>query len=275
MREEAVKGRKEYHFDSLSDFINWLDKNKRPNGKSVTGGRECFSGNLTWSEAMKLARDGWHEGAQKLHAATEKIKSIEQPLKDEYQWDVTGDLFDVGTMLTGQPEHWLQPQPNETRQVYQVLVNIGASSAVDVAQLENKGAATLALIDKLQENPNNIVELKIVSAVKDCIGVNIEFCIDLGCTPLDIPTVAFVVAHPAFFRKLIFCAREIVTGSDLPGRYGYTRETYQDISGEGSIYIQSCGNKNLKWAEENFKSEKTALEWINRTIESMAEQRAA
>lgn len=265
----------EKHFRSLGELADFLGQADTKKHSHMTGGRNKFYG-ATWGQAMDMLVHGHKPGAAKIAELADRIKHLEREENPTYQWDVTGDLFDVGTMLTGQPEYWLASDPGNNRRIYRLLVNIGMFGGISPKRIANRGAALVALIDRLQQDPSSIVELSVFSY---CMAVGdkripVKIFIDMGTTPIDLDATAFVLAHAGFFRRLLFVAREILIGTTDSSYYtgmGPTGELNQASLPEGTTYFHGGSKHHLDVVERNFDTLRNAADWINRTVKALAE----
>ena len=264
-----MKRNLERHFDGLMDVAEFVTK-AGPTCYNVNRGAEPFNGNITFEEAVAKLHHGDTTGVVEITNIADKLTHLTEQQLPQYQWDVTGECFDVATMLTGQPEHWLNPSPMEERRVYHLIVNIGMLGSIDEETITNRGAAIIALIDKLQSDPKNIVELDLVSfaRIREGDHESVKLTISMGSTPLDIDALAFAMAHPAFFRRILFVVRELMTGDEQINDHCYTQEITPP---KESIYFQGGSRANVDTMNKEFATVKAAGQWISRQIEVMTQ----
>jgi hypothetical protein len=154
-----------------------------------------------------------------------KVSQVSSRVADyatTYRFDVTGDMFDVGLVVTGEPECWLHPEPEPSKRIISICVNISASCTISTKQIENMGAAVIALIDKLQEDPQNIVELTLAEGADNAEGdfKNVIHYIKIGMSPIPLNDVAFMLAHPSMLRRFMFAVMEKENNYGYMGNYG-------------------------------------------------------
>jgi hypothetical protein len=84
------------------------------------------------------------------------------------------------------------------------------------------GAAVIALIDKLQEDPQNIVELTLAEGADNAEGdfKNVIHYIKIGMSPIPLNDVAFMLAHPSMLRRFMFAVMEKENNYGYMGNYG-------------------------------------------------------
>jgi hypothetical protein len=120
---------------------------------------------------------------------------------------VSGGAVCVPAFLTNHPESMLgrQRRPHNTRQV-NIYLNTTSSAGVSGDALLRRGTAVLALLEGLRMQ-QVAVDLFLVSTLDKYNNRNngCEYSvIELPSRPLDLATVGFAVAHPAFTRNLVY-----------------------------------------------------------------------
>ena len=73
--------------------------------------------NAGWSGARAMAgAAGWPEGAAKIRRYTDQWSPRLASLVSlpAYSPDLTGEYFDVGTLMSGEPEHWYVREDSDT-----------------------------------------------------------------------------------------------------------------------------------------------------------------
>ncbi len=151
-----------------------------------------------------LAMKGWKEGVEQIRKYNYDIdnivgKRINEPAMN---WDVTGVDFDMGTVLTGNPECWYDFHNPERKQV-RVMYNPSARGDISAKSLALRGAMVAGLIDCL-EKAGNRVELWMVYGDTNDFRLRCEVLVKPSDQPLDIDRVAFLCIHEASLRGLWF-----------------------------------------------------------------------
>lgn len=172
----------------------------------MTGRAEWF-GDVDFQGALKLARFGWKEGAAKL-AKFEHNITPNCGEKAVYNWDVTGEFFDVATVLTGNPECWMSSVLESSVRCIDICVSIAVSSGVNADTIMRRGAAICALVDTLDYQ-----RIRTSLSWNDYISHdNHKFSMTTQLKaheqPLDMDRVAFGMAHPASLRRTVFSFME-------------------------------------------------------------------
>lgn len=255
------------HCDGIGEVLDYTRETTADHASHTTYDLK-FYGNATWEQAVDMALHGWKEGVSDIGNRLDMINQHEDLITTGYQWDVTGDLFDVGTMLTGQPEHWLQPETEPAPRIIRVGVNCNFSHRVTSDQITNRGAAIVALIDKLQQNPRNIVELTVLTKVQRIRGTSqkgkstsVELRINIGTSPLDLDGITFIIAHPSFLRRLFLATCEVTLDDTDCGAYGSVIES--DRAGFDLFF----GQDDMS----NFYDIDSSAQWVQRQLEQQME----
>jgi len=179
--------------------------------------------------ATALAREGWTAGEQRARSLSDQFLATVAPYiqREEFNPDVHGVTFDVGTLLTGTPDHWLRldtvesPDGGYVQRHCSILLNGAVSASVDSAVIVARGACVAALVHALT-----------VAGVATTVTMlwrtgpyQGTLCLKTSDQDLDLARIAFCTAHPAMFRRLIFRSLEETCNTparaaQLSGNYG-------------------------------------------------------
>jgi hypothetical protein len=211
-------------------------------------------------EAMKLAKYGWHSGAKAVYDKQLKLKTGLENNKLAYSYDVVGDVLDMGSYLSGEPECWLQQAEIDTKPEIDIVVNISIASFVTQDVVNNRGALIVSLIDHLSNAYN--ISLKVYAGSRrDYQGI--DLFVNLGNSPLDIDGVAFAVAHPAFFRYL--CTAAVDNYFEISDVGTWSPIEYENRDRE-TIYFPNISRPMLK-KYKTIKSSKIELDKLIKKYE--------
>lgn len=225
----------------------------------------------SWVEALKLARIGWPEGANKVKAKLELMQAHlpSRSIRNEMKMQMVGPgTLDMQRYQQGHPEPWVtwQPQEYETDsegQIVTVLFNISASSGVSVSAMFDKGAVICALVDLL-ERVGKRVELILADGGKSWdTTVGLKVIVKKANEPLDLDRIAFALAHASCLRRLGFSIWEQAPadtrraiGIDKDRGYGAPANVTQD----GAINILASSLYDESYSEaKQFQWLKTQL----------------
>lgn len=230
-----------------------------------------------WSGARKMAgAAGWPDGVQRIKRFADRfVSSLASKVSlPEYYPDVTGEYFDVGVLMTGEPEHWYQredsPQTiSAAGRVYRVVLNLGASAMVDADDIARRGAAAAAVV-QLLELSGRTVELVAVGTT--CKGARLGVSVTLKAAndSLDLDRLALVAIHPAGLRRLWFRLYEqLATDAERDANYLYSGGSYgspEDVpeADRGDIYSPTM------WGSSGaFGSDQGAERWIEEQLRAL------
>lgn len=230
-----------------------------------------WAGSVSMGATVKLGRMGWPEGTDRLAEIVDNLDMgilHATSLQPELHYDVVGEEPDVGAYLMGEPENmidWRQPPEDGTKMI-EFIVNASASADVPARHILERGAGIVAAAQALE-------------ATGHSVGITAAFPIQSGylgygrtqralChyVPLsspgryfDLDTVAFGLANPSVFRRLIFSAMEqepaeIKHDLDIrrSGYYGYPDKVrfIPESEYKGIILSGGYGQSPLELAQE-------------------------
>tara|TARA_R110002020_G_scaffold265840_1_gene480630 strand:+ start:62 stop:919 length:858 start_codon:yes stop_codon:yes gene_type:complete len=207
-------------FESVDAFLTQAQKpatkgNDPHSSKPTTGPRSTWDMGADWDETLRLARDGWAKGLKRITDKRELLeipessdKSIQpQPIPAQ-----AGDEVDVGLYLSGEPECMIEYQPEiipSFGKVARIIVNLTSSCNVKAETYFQRGAAASLLVDAL-ENCGIRCEVWGVFAYggygrrNNLINSHWWVPVKAADEPLEMDRLAFLLAHPATFRRLSF-----------------------------------------------------------------------
>lgn len=262
----------ERQFDSLESM---LVKAEAPTDmpqyarSSETRGERDWSGTDSLAEAFKLARFGWPEGREKMQPMKRRVEELVRQRvnsRQEVLWDVAGSVVDVGRFCGGEPENmmYFEPMPTDGKgRIVKLSVNVTASAGIKAENIFWRGAAIIALVDLLESNGFS-VEIEACDGRRGG-GMKLEYRVPVKVPgyALDEDRLTFVLASPAFLRRILFAVNErepeaVRRAIGIGGGYGVPCEVTQKPSGEDTgICLQS-----LKLWERTFDGEEGAVAWV-------------
>jgi hypothetical protein len=178
----------------------------------------------TWSDAIALAKSGWHEGAemvrQGIERAAAKSGARKQVVRRRRVCDVAGEEVDVGRFLAGDPENMTETVRYKAagKTVQIVRVSMAVAQAVTADVIMEYAVVVAACIAKLEASGKRVE----VWAEKNCCedrpdgygnaGKNNavwNYAIKVKEASGRLHLAALAVAfHPLFQRRLAFSALE-------------------------------------------------------------------
>lgn len=219
-REDGTRPCGRIVHESWGALLEWLETpttNGIPGDGVGTARDKEFYGTKCWEDTLTLAREGWHEGAERVQAIAKRLETslIHNIVREDVNYDVEGMSFDVARYLTGEPEHWVRQEEStmamEGQRHVKVVVNTAVSGGVERNVIETRGAVIAALVNLL-EFAGHRVELWVGRGVAmDYTRRTRPVYVTLTRVkaydqPLDIERVAFAVAHVAMARRINMAA---------------------------------------------------------------------
>lgn len=260
--------------DNLQELTSWAVKESEPYWRSSQDEPEqSWDLGAGFKGMQKLVKSGWHVGTEEIAA---KLKDLRHRVEEEpagYFNAVVGQFFDIGLVLSGEPECWFEQAFEEKRKVVKVAVQTLASCAIPADLIKNRGAAVVALVEKLQAE-GFIVELEVIIyagssdrySLGNCPFITVK--LNLGCSPIDIDTAAFCLAHPAFTRRLGFAIFEAVIKGDC-GTYGSGRAGVSDYKDDTADVLLGRFI-NISYPEiSQFTTLEGSARWVREQVEAI------
>jgi hypothetical protein len=199
-------------FDSITEYAHYCADTPADQGSNDTSQRRHghdWDLGLSFDDAITACKRGgyWPEGAEKLQAVSLGNFNPSDYIPD-YAIDlgVMGGGVDTGEYLAGSPECFNQLiEDKQSRKVITLDVLSVCAGIIKADNWLNYGRAILALVDTL-EMQNYSVELRSTY----CAGTDAQCDIQASIVvkhageQWSAGTVAYALAHPAFFRRLGF-----------------------------------------------------------------------
>jgi hypothetical protein len=273
--------RKLVSFESYGEFCEWGEKNNYRKKLSETANRydRCggnfnknrgdWFGSASIEETVELSRHGWPEGLKKAQEITAEIEnnlfSMLKKRTSEYHY--AGGVPDVGVFLANDPECFLSFKDKEEKGVGKLVrfvVNLTASGGYSSDQLMMRGIAILAAVDALEHQGRSCEVVAFTAASNGASHWEIEIPLKRQGEQADMERIAFAIANPSFYRRLVFNAWDII---EYPGYgYGAIEEAYAIDKGDKyfpAIDWKQCPMDNadlLKWVLEILREQGIELE---------------
>lgn len=276
MRKDITEQHVKVQFDSLAEAYRFLDEQPIVWRDASTKGdraRMDWDLNAGYDGALEMARKGWPEGARIAKGVLASLPALAPAPRTVT--DFYGYRPHVARFCAGAPDSMIR---NDTRQgegkVLALYVSIGVSSGTPAECIRNYGLAIARTVDDLEAQGNR-VELYAAyscssafggSTRKRGAGVQGMYCVRVkrADQTLDLATLAFVIGHPAFFRRICFAIMERCEGHQFFA-YGYparlnVSETFDPV--HGAIALNGMND-----AKTNAKTIEQALELVQAEID--------
>ena len=235
-------------FGSWTEFLAYVENTPPVWGTYLRASNKSgstFSGVASFQAALDLAHNGWPEGRDKLVAA---MATTNKPRGTRHQvtYDVGGSLPDIARYVAGDPEYMITfgEDTVSRKPVVRIVFNAGASAYVRAETIINRGAATLSYADELETAGYSVEIYLVMVSEAGNSRYTVQFPIKLAGEAMDLDRMAFVMAHPALLRRLIFRAFECRPESKFMNAYTSTygipsRPTKDELEGGG--YVPEIG----------------------------------
>lgn len=250
------------NFESFDEFVAQslvVPSNCRSSRRTNS---PSFHGTANFEEAVAIARTGWPEGAKR---AVEIGASVSAAVRDvinanasSYAYDVSGQFVDIGRYLTGEPECFgttIEDLDTIKKPVVKLVVNLSASGCVSAYTLVARGVAVVAAVDILEAAGRRVEVVAATAHHSDCTQLEIRIPVKAAGQPLDIDRLAFCLAHPSCYRRLIWsiseqhgvlpsdCTPESVTpdGDEIATRHFYGAVDKARLLEEIKWICDQCG----------------------------------
>lgn len=222
------KGSYRVQFDSLPEMQRFIDATPRTWQYSES---ERCKADLTWDlsagmvGALKLARDGWHAGANKLAEGLQRLPALDA--MPAWQHDVAGHMVDVDRWIEGEPEcMWTLSDnaDNNRKPVITLAIGIAANCGTNAQCMANYGLAVAWYVDELEAQGQSVEVIASIADEVHSTRVGISWLVKEAGQALNLEALAFSIAHPAAWRRLGFAVLE-----RLPIRsqsnYGHSKDS--------------------------------------------------
>lgn len=263
MKLESAKHKLGYYeFLTWGDFLKHCETNAGKNtGHSKQPGSH-WNGWVDFEAAMRLARDGWQQGADSVAQMSTTILNKVTGLieREQVVYDVEGIGLDVATYLNGEPECWqrfdTELREGEGSKHLRVVFNTTVSGGIGADVIEARGAAVAALVQAL-EFAGRRVELWGIAVCAQSYKGSFEARVQVKAADqdLDMSRVAYALAHPSMLRRMGFACVEADDVASYRLGYGYGRPC--DTDNKGDIYVNEGTLGEVQWSRPA-----SAINWV-------------
>lgn len=198
------------HFENLLDVERHLASTPKLWSCSTSTGH---NGDVKWdlgvgfSGAMKLAREGWPEGAEDVGERLTGVPARAKAKRDAF--GVAGYRPDVGRFLSGQPDCMVtKGELQGNRPAVVLYVAMGGASMITANQFINFGAAVVACIDQIEAAGRRVEVNGTWASDTDKGKIFFSWNVKQAEDPVDLGALAFSLGHPAAARRLAFALAE-------------------------------------------------------------------
>lgn len=213
-------------------------------GKGSDSGQwsgNLWSGTQTWEQYLELLEKGDDNVMKKIKVETDKaLHELEKKYKEvvkNYKYDVAGEFFDIGLVLSGLPECWLEPIiETEEGEVHRITmrINMGFRSGTNSEEVINNGARLLSMA-KMLENMGAEVSIELYNFADGWYNVNLVHSLlakDFD-EPINYRKLSSLLTT-AYQRRGSFRVREVINGNTGVGASQFP-EGFTAISNTSSV----------------------------------------
>lgn len=210
-------------FTDLSHFVRYAESvpaSIADSGKRA--GTNYGQGTATFDEASILARRGWADGASSISKILSGIAGTVSRISQSFASTVYRDVAPVGSayidpvsFTIGAPDPWVctdDSRGSSGSRVVRLITNQAASADMSAEEMFQRGAAVCAAVMLLDAaNIKTEVWQGSQSTVWDGAErpyIQTRVCIKRADERLSRDTAAFMLAHPASQRRMVWSVRE-------------------------------------------------------------------
>lgn len=224
-----------FGFSSLGAFTDYIDRlpsevstdPRRPNGWHK--GMADFYGCESMADALKLARNGWQEGAERAAGIIDRL-ALANPRVRRRKPSVAGGSVSVGRMLAGDPRHMI----HRPRQPGKKMVTFFVEAGMDVhikAETAIIRAALIGAIVDLMENVGYSCSIIVTDTSIYNLRPVYQLTVNIkeAGERLNLNDIIFALGHPAFSRRFSFVAQtSVIETRDSWGDLGSPSDAFDD-----------------------------------------------
>lgn len=221
-------------------------------------------------EALRLARDGWPEGAERVAKLRDKINAQNPTGPRLVRYDVAGAYPIVARAIAGNPMSMKRYDTARLRRkpVITIVSHMSTSWNTPAANFIRRAGVVAAIIDVVESAGYACHVLASGGAEKNNKSWRMGFTLKESFQPVDIDRVAFGVGHPSMYRRIGFClAYSEMLMEPLGTGLGRSNESakYPDLA-EQQVYV-------LPFFADDFSSDERAETiGLNRLLQHLAAQ---
>lgn len=182
--------------------------------------------NLGAKHARRLLTEGWAEGANKVKQVSLTMAQGEADGLPAFYNDVSGPIGFAQAALAGDPECYLQYDSAPlSRPVVSLAVSITCANKLESGDFIRRGAVYLTIINALEAAGMRVELYALIGTYSgspsDKEGRVIFTAVRIKDADQDInlQALAYIIAHPAAFRRLGFAAIEKQVEDDFNGSF--------------------------------------------------------
>jgi hypothetical protein len=256
MKRVEKKKSIELEFGNVSEFIRYINSNQnKPSQNGVlTRGEFDFFQTKSWGDFEDYLQEGNKDITSELKEHTKfYVDKFEQQIAmtSSYKFDVTGDFFDIGAVMIGEPEAWLQEIKIEDERFITLDIQGVYDHRTDLAMVRKNGAKVFAMATVLEQQGFAVkINMHYSTNNSGNYGTKYSTCINVKNYDgvLDFKKFGILLGVP-FFRRGILRSLEIEYGVDTNVTFGAPQ--YGAVDGE----IRLDNTADIDLLERKLKNE--------------------
>ena len=207
--------------DSFDSFGALLDHAQhkpcawsKPSSDIRSDDRTAWTGTASLADAIAVARQGWTEGRARLVTGLETAAAMLPRAQRGLELDVAGAFPFIPAAIAGDPACMFRPSDivQARRPIVRIALQKFVSSMVSTDHIINQGVAILSHIDAL-EDAGFSAEIECIMHARATLDkctdhYQIRWIAKRAGEPLELDRLAYVIAHPSMFRRVLFACFE-------------------------------------------------------------------
>ena len=268
-----------HEWDSFGQFSlesqELLAKPFMKNASAYTNG-SSFAG-ASMEDAIRMSEMGDAKGARYITEIAEQLMTHESfaGARLDYTYDTSGHILDLGRYVAGEPDHWATPEDLIADGLQSKLVRISfeiCASAANTPKMLQARGATVAALAMILERLGFRTQIDIVCSVFSLGSHNsawgksndlvFKFRVKELDNIFDVERLAFSMAHPAMFRRLMFGWMAWYSGKEsrqFDGGLGRVANTPKEFRGD----------LHINGDEAYFDTSDARVQWIQSVIDKV------
>ena len=195
-------------FNSIADVVNYIDITERTlpyqRYHASDSNNYGFTGTHTMEEARELLFHGWEDGAKQLKS---KVNVNNNGYRSKAFYDIAGFQCSVPRYLQGIPTNMINNKKVVQKQkVVNITKDFGYSGATSTQTMMRESVKFLQAVDKLEKQGMRCnVFVSVVTRSRKSKGyIDIRVKVKDSSQRMNLKQLAFPLAHPSMFRRIVF-----------------------------------------------------------------------
>lgn len=262
-----------YLFNSLHEMGEFIENSPRvwrANEAKSYRGSMSWDLNAGYKNAVKMATNGWIEGAERVQDALKAFAPMSAA--PDTKIDFYGFRPHVARFCAGAPDNMIRHARNANSgsgRVLTLAVAINANCSQSAVHMSNFGVGVAQYVNQMETSGTRIELYAIgtydISRYRVSHAVNIKH----ADQPLDLAVLSFAIGHPAMFRRLFFA---LVERCRAPEDSYYGRALDALASDLINAPLGTIVLNGMQKASEHAKTPEAAFEYISQQIDKAIEE---